>query len=276
MNGSIPVVGNMSHDVAPWIERLARVGYAAKGVLYVTIGLLAAGAAVGVSDKQVNDSHGAMSTLIEAPFGRVLLGVISIGLIGYAVWRVIEGVTDPERRGKDAKGIAMRASFIARGLVHLGLAYTAGMLAIGQLGKSNGDNSELWTGRAMSLPGGVYILWAIGAAFFGYGAYQLYRAYASKLSKKLELGRLSHTARRWVIGLSRFGIAARGIVFGTIGVLFARAAQAHNPKEAGGVGDSMRELTGLGQWPYAAIALGLAAYGIYELVNARYRRITVR
>src|SRR5690348_327400 len=97
-----------------WIERFARVGYAAKAVLYATIGGLAARAAVGASGRST-DTRGAMATVLQAPFGRVLLLVIALGLVGYAAWRILETVADPERRGRDLKGLALRAGFLGRG-----------------------------------------------------------------------------------------------------------------------------------------------------------------
>ncbi|MBA3821295.1 MAG: DUF1206 domain-containing protein [Deltaproteobacteria bacterium] len=266
-----------SHEVAPWIERLARIGFAAKGVLYLTVGALATSAALGNGGRTDADSHGAMDRLIDAPFGRPLLGLIAFGLLGYAVWRIIQAIKDPEHRGTDAKGIAMRLGFFARGVIHLGLAGTAASLALWQSGGGgNSDRAREGAAEALKLPGGVYLLYAIAAAFAGYGVYQLYKAAKSKLGKQLELGRLAHGTRRVVIGVSRFGIAARGIVFGTVGVLLYRAASQGNAKEAGGMGESMQTLGQLGKWPFLAIALGLAAYGVYELINARYRRIDCR
>jgi hypothetical protein len=84
-----------------------------------------------------------------------------------------------------------------------------------------------------------------------------------------------HT-RRAVIAISRVGIAARGVVFVTVAVLFARAATNRNPNDAGTVGKSMKELFEFGRWPFAAIATGVAAYGVYQLLEARYRRIRAR
>lgn len=273
---SFPAVGHAtSEKVAPWIERLARVGFAAKGLLYLTVGALAASAALGHGGKAATDTHGAMGELLQKSYGRPLLAVIAIGLVGYAVWRIIEGIKDPERRGRSAKGIALRVGSVLRGLIHFALAYTAGSLALWQEseGGEQGKEARHWTARALEVPGGVYLLWAVAGAFFGYGVYQVYKAVKSKLNKQLELGKLGQGTRRVVVGVSRFGIAARGIVFGTVGVLLGRAANREDAREAGGISDSMKELIGLGKWPFIAIALGLAAYGIYQFINARYRRI---
>jgi hypothetical protein len=80
---------------------------------------------------------------------------------------------------------------------------------------------------------------------------------------------------RWVIALCRAGIAARGIVFGLIGILLIRAAARRDPDQAGGIRESLEMLAGMGRWPLAAVALGLVAYALYELLNAKYRRIRV-
>jgi hypothetical protein len=263
-------------EAAPWIERLARVGYAAKALLYATIGVLAAKAARGTAGGRAPDTRGALATVLAAPFGRAMLWRIALGLLGYAAWRIVEAVTDPERRGSDAKGLAMRGSFAARGLLHGALAFSALRLAMGSARSGDaggGGQSEQMTARALDLPGGTALVWAIALGVGGYGLYQLYRAAVAKLSKQLDLGRMSAEAGRWVVTVSRLGIGARGIVFLAIALLLARAARQHDAEQAGGIGDALRSLGALGRWPYAAIALGLVAYGVYELLNARYRRI---
>jgi hypothetical protein len=270
------VAEQATHEAGPWIERLARFGYVAKAALYVTIGLLAATAGLGLGGDASTDTHGAMARVISAPFGRGLLAAIAIGLLGYGVWRCIEGVLDLEGRGKDWKGVAHRVRQVGTGLIHLGLAYSAAQLVLGAAGASSGDRAKQhWAARALDAPYGEALVWLIAAGLLGYGGYQIYNAIKAKLSKQLELGRCPDTTRRWLIGISRFGIASRGVVFVTIGVLFGRAASQHDSKEAGGVAASLRELFDLGKWPFVAIALGLVAYGVYELVNAKYRRLNL-
>jgi hypothetical protein len=120
---------------------------------------------------------------------------------------------------------------------------------------------------------GELLVWGLAAAVGAYGLYQLYRAWTAKLSRRLALGELPPATASWVVGVSRFGIAARGVVFCLIAWFLARAAAQGDPSEAGGVQESLRTLADVGRWPLAAVALGLIAYGVYELVNARYRRI---
>jgi hypothetical protein len=266
-----PIAREGARHVAPWVVGLARLGLVAKGVHYIMIGALAALAALGHGGKADADKHDAMATLIRAPFGRVLIGVIALGLAGYALWKFFEGILDPEHRGT-----VKRIGSVALGIVTAALAYSAAMLALANRHASSGsDKSEHWTARALALPYGVYLLWAVAGGFVLYGLYQLACAIRAKLEDNLDLSQLSGGVRRAVVGISRFGIAARGVVFCTIGVLLGRAAERHDPEAAGGLRDSLRELIALGRWPFVAIALGLVAYGLYELVNARYRRIRV-
>lgn len=259
------------HDVAPWIERMARVGYVAKAVLYGTVGALAAGAAFGRGE--TTDTRGAMVKILGAPFGQTLIAIIAVGLFGYAIWRCTSAIVDAERRGNDAKGLALRASFLVRGLAHLVLGYSALRLALGGT-QLSGDRSRQATDAAMNFPGGgVWVLWVVAVSIGAFSLYQLYRAATAKLSKQLRQSEAEEEVGEWVIVVSRIGLAARGLVFLAIAWLLARAAAEHDPAQAGGIGDALASLAHLGALPYAAIGAGLIAYGVYELLNARYRRI---
>lgn len=262
-----------AHEVAPWIVLLARIGFLAKALLYGTVGVLAARAALGDGGR-TTDLGGALREVVRAPLGNAMLFVIAAGLAGYALWRVVEAATDAEGRGGGLKGIAGRVGSALRGLAHAALAVAAFRLATGS-GNGGGQGSEELAARALNLPGGQLLVWLAAAAVLGAGLYQLYRAYAAKLGRQLNLGGLPAGTYRWVIALSRFGIAARGIVFGLIGVLLARAASGRDPQQAGGTDESLQMIAGMGRWPLAVVAIGLVAYALYEVLNARYRRIRV-
>lgn len=262
-----------AREVAPWVIGLARLGYVAKALLYGTVGFLAAQAAFGRGGR-TTDTGGALREVVQAPMGNTLLLVIAAGLVGYALWRVVEAVTDAEGKGGDAKGIARRVSSALRGLAHGALALAAYKLATGSGSGDDGGGTQEFASRAMDVAG-PWVLWVAAAAVLVYAGYQLYRAWAAKLGSQLDLGAVSAGVGRWVIGLSRAGIAARGIVFGLVGVLLIRAAQHEAPERAGGLRDSLEMLARMGRWPLAVVALGLIAYAVYELLNARYRRIRV-
>jgi hypothetical protein len=263
-----------TEDVSPWVEGLARLGYAAKALLYITVGLLAAQAGLGDGGR-TTDTHGALRFMYDVTLGRIILLVIAAGLLGYALWRLVEAVLDPERRGTSLKGVSLRIGSAARAVFHAGLAVPALRLAYGDRSGSAADHPRYWTARAFELPAGELLVWLAAFSIIGYGLYQFYRAYAPKLGRQLQLWKIPEGASGFVVGVSRFGIAARGVVFCLIGFLLARAAARHDAGDAGGLRESLGTLADFGRWPFVVVAFGLVAYGVYELVNARYRRIRV-
>lgn len=271
---------NAVHNVAPWLEKLARLGFIAKALLYITIGSLAAAAALNlgryVGGRQgAQGQRGAMGAILAAPFGRALLVVIAVGLFGYAAWRFVEAIKNPEGY-RGAKGAAKRVHVVGLGIIQVALGASALKIALGHReAAADGKQTTHWTARALESDAGRIALWIIAAAFVGYGLYEIYKAVKAKLNKKLSLGQLSYSTRKWLVGISRFGIAARGVVFGMTGVLIARAIQQHNPQKVKGIKASLGHLVEFGKWPFAIIAFGLIAYGMYQIINAKYRRIDV-
>lgn len=263
------------------LEWLARIGFVAKGLLYGTVGALAGCAGLGNSGG-TTDSRGAMTILQQLPFGDLLLIGLAIGLVGYGIWRIVEGFTDPDGRGDDAKALALRASFVARGLLHLALAVSAARAAslmprsagIGE-GAGSGDEARELTSTAFTVPGGRWIVLAAAIGLAGFGLWQVIRAFRSKLNRNVDKGEAEREIGGWVIAVSRVGIAARGLVFLAIGWLLGRAAWRQDASEAGGVERGLDVFAQLGQWPLVAIGAGLIAYGVYQLLSARYRRIRV-
>ncbi len=266
----------LSSHTSPAIERLARVGFAAKGVVYIIVGWLAAQAAFGEGG-ETTGSKGALHSLLEKPFGRFMLAIIALGLIGYAIWRIIDAVSDPRGRGKDGKGVALRLMSAAKGLVYGGLAISAARLAMHRGSASSGDNAEARSASSalMDKPMGWALVTIVGLGILGYGVYQLVSAWKSKLSEDLDLGSIAPAQRSALIATSRFGIAARGVVFIMMGYFFARAGLDGRSSQARGVGGVLDSIAEFGKYPLALIAVGLIAYGIYELLNSRYRRIRV-
>lgn len=258
---------------APWIERFARVGFAAKAVLYGIVGALALRAAIGAGGRTTG-REGAFSTLVRQEWGAIVLVVMALGLFGYAAWRIAEAILDPERKGHDAKGIALRVSYAARGLFHAALGVQAVRLASG-MGASNDQSAESLTARALDAPMGPWLVVGAGLAFAGYGLYQLYRAWKAKLSRQLDLSRLSREAGDGVIKVCRLGIGARGVVFTVIGGFLVRAGLDRNASRAADTGEALSAIgqQPFGPWLLGFVAVGLIAYAVYEVVQARYRVI---
>src|SRR5919112_5317329 len=113
------------------IRALARLGFAAIGVVYVLMGVLALMAAVGRNQGDVGaDKEDAVKRLQDLPAGSALLGLIAVGLVGYIIWRFTQAIRDTEGNGSSAKGWSKRLWYICSGLFYSGLALYAGRLAL--------------------------------------------------------------------------------------------------------------------------------------------------
>jgi Domain of Unknown Function (DUF1206) len=266
-----PVRQAASH---PWIERLARLGYAAKGLVYFVVGLLAAQAAFGSGGK-TTDSSGALETIVTQPFGKFLLSIVTLGLIGYALWRLVQTILDPENSTQEmnAKRIAKRLGYAFSAIAYIGLAITAVKLIIGS-GGSNSDSVEDWTVYFLSQPFGRWLVVSAGLIVIGVGISYLYQAYKGKLRRYFKLEQMSRNEQIWAVRLGRFGIAARGIVFGIIGIFLTLAAIQSDGTQARGLGGALAVLAQqpFGSWVLGVVSFGLIAYGIYSVIEARYRR----
>jgi hypothetical protein len=263
----------------PWVERLARFGYAARGVVYAVIGLLAVQTAFsgrGSQDlAQEATPRGALQRIAEQ--SRLLLVLVAIGLAGYALWRFVQGGLDTENKGSDAKGWVKRLSMVASGVVYAGLALAAARIASGGRagGIGGGGGTQGLTADLMSKPFGRWLVVLAGIAVIVSGFYQLYDAYSKKFRNRLKLQEMSADEERLATRTGQAGLAARGVVFLVSGWFLIQAGLRFDPSEAQGLGGALEALARQpsGPWLLGLVAAGLIAYGAYSFLQARYRRI---
>ncbi|MCC7372668.1 MAG: DUF1206 domain-containing protein [Chloroflexi bacterium] len=261
----------------PGIEILGRLGYAAKGAVYILIGVLAVQAAVGEGG-QATDQAGALTRIASLPFGKAILGLLIVGLIGYALWRTAQAAMDTEHQGSDAKGLLTRALCLGIAGTYGGLALSAlKLLTSGQASASSSEKTQGWTTWLMDQPFGIWLVGLVGAAIVANGLAQFYRAYKSSLTDDLHLTDVGAQHADLVTKIGRAGYAARGVAFVMIGGFLVGAAMHHNPSEAQGLDGILATLVAQPFGPYllGVVAIGLAAYGVFALVEARYRRMVI-
>jgi hypothetical protein len=259
----------------PLIEKLARTGYAVKGLVYGLVGFLALRAALGAGG-ETTDAQGAISAIGDEPFGEALLWLVAVGLAGYSLWRFIQALGDPDHEGSDAEGLVKRVGYAGSGAIYAGLAYSTLRLVTGNGDGGNGASS--WTAMLMEQPLGPWLVGAAGLVTIGIGVYQFVRAYRASFFDRFRKGSMSAAERTWTRRLGRFGLAARGVVFGIIGAFLLQAAFRANPGEARGIGGALDALAAQPYGPYllGAVSLGFVSYGVYCGLQARYRRIGER
>ena len=267
----------LTRAARPWIEWLARFGYAAKGVVYVLIGALAAIAAFG-GEAGATDSRGALSQVVRQPYGRVMLSVIAVGLAGYALWRVVQALRDTEDKGTSWKGLAIRAGYACIGVVYAGLSFSAVNLILGHgAGKGSDETTRGWTAFAMTFPLGRLAVALAGLGVVGFGCWQCYKAFTARFRRKWKGHEMSEHARSLATRAGQVGLVARAVVFFVIGLFLIQAAWLARAEEARGLGGALRTLERQPYGPYVlgAVALGLVAYGLYMFVEALYRRMII-
>jgi hypothetical protein len=263
-----------AHQASPGVQRLARLGYAAKGVVYLIIGFIAAQAAFSPAE-QVEGTEGAMATILEQPFGKVLLGIVALGLAGFVLWRLVQAGMDPEHPEGGMKRVFMRMGYAMSAALYGAMTLEAVRMLRGSGGGGGGGTAH-WTAAVMEKPFGRIAVGLAGVGIVAYGIYQLVKAIkGDDLDKRLNLEGSAVATRHRVVALARAGTAARAVVFAIIGWLVIKAALQYDPAEAQGLRGALVTLREAAYGPYllGLVALGLIAYGITQLVKARYRMI---
>ncbi|NHT76916.1 DUF1206 domain-containing protein [Rhizobiaceae bacterium CRRU44] len=248
-------------------EFLARWGYAARGVVYITLGLIAL---IGSSAGEEASTHGALSNLLDQPFGRILLGTVAVGLVGHVLWRFAQALLNADAQENNIKGYLARAGNLTSGIVNGALALAAARLVVASGGGSeSGGSLAAWL---MQQPFGRILVGLLGLVIIAAGAVQAWRGISRKYRERLQLP----ADRSDFLGrVSVFGLAARGIVLSITGGFFVFAAFVVDSKQAGSIPEALDWVSNLpwGTYLYALAAAGLVAFGVYSFIEARYRRI---
>ena len=252
-------------------ELLARAGFVARGVIYGIIGVLAVKLAVGAGGKTTNQ-QGAMRTIAEQPFGKVLLILVAIGLGGYALWRLTRALLGHGPEDSDTS--SERIAALGSGIVYAGLCAIAVEILLGA-GNSSSGGAQKTTAGVLGWPAGTWLVGFAGAVLIGIGLYQGYRGLSKDFLKDSKTEQMSARVRHWIEWIGTFGHLARMVVFGLVGAFLIKAAADYNPNTAVGLDGALAKLAHQSYGPFllGLVAAGLVAFGLYSLSDARYRRI---
>lgn len=256
----------------PWIEALARFGYAVRGVLYITVGVLAAQIALGVGG-ETTDKNGAITAIGSQPFGKFLLVLIVVGLVGYSLWGFVRAIFDPLNRGAEPKGIAQRIGYVVSGLSYGALVVPTVRFIMGTGGTGGGSQaSQDLTAKLLAQPFGPWLVGLLGLIGIGGGLGQLFQAFTADFKKDLKFRDMSANEQQWAIRVGRFGMSARGVVFAIMGFFILQAALHKDPGNVKGLDGALQTLVQqpYGPWLLGVVALGLVAFGIYSLLCAKW------
>ena len=261
---------------------MARVGYVAKGLVFLLVGGLAIAAAAGWGGR-ATDPSGALATVARTHAGRAALGFVALGLVAHAAFRGALVIVGEPYVKRSPVGRVLRR--IANGfgvLIYAGLAVTAGALTIGW-GAHVHTNKDAQTrhlsARILATSFGRPLLIGVALGIAVAAIVQLVRAFGpNHVREQLRVGEMSELQRRTVAVVARIAFAARGIVLVACGYFVARAAIDGAPREARGPAGALRAV---GELPHgnlwlAPVAAGLLEVGAYGLAEAKWRRLFER
>jgi hypothetical protein len=240
---------------------LVRLGYAARGLVYLLLGYLA----LRTAGKAKDGASSVFDYLQDVPLGGVMLSVVAIGLLAYAGFKFMSAFANIEHRQSDAKGVAKRVGDAASGFAHLFLSYAAYQFATGAKHVSRGGQSREMAGSLLDWQVGAPLLGLAGLGFVVGAAMQAKSAVTGDFMKHI-----SSSAPRGVEAVGRAGSAARAVVFVLIGWSLVQSAWLSQSGKVKGLGEAILALRDNGAL-YTLVAIGLMLFGAFSLVMGRYR-----
>ena len=254
----------MAIDKSQNFITLVRLGYAARGLTYILLGVLA----LGTSGKAINGASGVFDYLQEMPLGTPLLWIVALGLLAYGLFKLLSGAVNLQHRENDAMGIAKRIGDLGSGVAHFFLAYAAYKFATGaQTSASGSGGTQSMAGPVLDFSFGPVVIGLIGVGLLAAAAIQAKRAITGDFMKHIA-GR----APQAVEAVGRAGHAARAVVFAIVGWSLMQGAWLSSEKQVKGLGEALLALRDTG-FVYTLVAIGLLLFGAFSLITARYRII---
>jgi hypothetical protein len=257
----------------PWVQGLFRLGYVARGLVYLLPGVVALRLAAGMQGAMITQT-GTIEVIGRQPQGRLLLLPFVAGLAGYALWGMTRAFLDPLRRGRSIQGIFERLGYVTSGVAYGSLlAVTVRFL---MSAARHTPESRDWAADLLARPSGPLLLGIVGLCWIaGAGLLQIVQGWRGTFEDDLALERMGSGERRWAAWLGRVGIVARGVVFSIIGMLLVAAALHVNPHKESGLDGALLELTRqpFGRILLAAVAFGLMIFGLFSVMCARWMRL---
>jgi hypothetical protein len=254
----------------PRLAWMARVGYAARGVVFLIIGGFALLAALSTGRRPQNLS-GAVQSLLGNSVGSVLLWIVAAGLVCFANWRLIEAFFDADQVGSNLTGLMRRAAFAVSGIFYFGLAVATAQTTFAVHAANDNQATRDWTHWALSKPLGRTLVAGIAIGFGSVAIALVVKVIRAPYRYRLQ-GR--RPTREAAAALGSVGILTRAIVFLMIGAFLAFAAYDANSREALGLSGALQNLQ---QQPHGGVllalaAIGFCAFGAFEMIEAAARR----
>lgn len=255
------------------VVRIGRVAIATQGVLYGAVGLLAVQVARGDSGAKASQT-GAIETVVEQPFGRILLFILVVGLVAHATWRLVLAVRGEPGDDEDGKSLAKRAANAGRAAIYISFTVLAVKILTASGSSGGGNKEQESTAQVLSWPGGSWIVVAAGLAIITAGLWNAKKGITRSFLDDLDMGSLDESRRRTVEVLGSIGYLARAVAFALVGWFLLTAGRQEDAGETRGLDGSLRELAETSHGPILlfVLAVGMVIFGTYRVLDAILRR----
>ncbi|SDN12908.1 protein of unknown function [Geodermatophilus siccatus] len=254
------------------LEHLARIGLIAYGVVHLLVAWLALQLAWGGGSGQSADQAGALATLAEQPLGRPLLWLLAVGLIALAAWQAAEVLRWRSRLSSSGdarkKAVEKTVKAVAKAVLYTVLA----VLAVRTATSGGGGGGQQQAAGVFGWPAGRWLVGLVGLVVIGVGVYLVHKGVSKRFLQEVDLGQAPPQTTRLVTRLGQAGFPAKGVSLGVVGGLLVYAAATFDPARATGLDGALRTILGapFGKVLLTLVAIGIAAFGAYCFVRARY------
>jgi hypothetical protein len=265
-----------------WLRAVSRLGLVCRGTVYLLVGYLALRLALATHGRSAApaSSTGAVQAVTEPAWGRVLLVLLVAGLGAYALTQLIEAVFRPARAGNAIGRWRQRAVSSWGCLLYLAFCLsTARLLAAtrpkGTAGSEHRQDTDM-TAALLQTGWGRLLLALAGVAAVAAGVEVGRRSVRLDFQERFTTAHMSRALAMLTRALGGVGCAARAVVFVLTGFFILKAAVLSSAKQTKGLDAVFRSVasTAYGSWLLALLASGLLCYGLYCLLEARYRDLT--
>lgn len=259
-------------DSAP-LKMLARVGLTAYGVVHLLIGWLALRIAWGASASKTADISGALRTLADQPFGKILLWLVAVGMVALALWQASVAVWG-YRNCEGAKRVRKQVTSGAKAVIYAALGVSAASIVLGW-GSWDSRSQQRTTSGVLAWPAGQAIVVVTGLIIIGIGVAGVAKGVKKSFSEEIDTSSMSPAVRKGVARLGQVGYIAKGVALGVVGGLLSYAALTFHRQKAQGLDGALHAILAqpFGRFLLTAVALGFVAFGLFAMLESRYRRM---
>ncbi len=255
------------------LKVLARVGLIAYGVVHLLIGWLALQIAWGAPTGESADISGALRTLADQPFGKILLCLVAVGMVALALWQASEAIWGYRNR-VGARRVRTQVTSGAKAVIYAALGVSAASVVLGW-GSWDSQSQQQTTSGVLAWPAGRVIVVVTGLVIIGVGVAGAVKGVKKSFVEEIDTSSMSPVARKGVARLGQVGYIAKGVALGVVGGLLSYATLTFERQKAPGLDGALHAILAqtFGRFLLTAVALGFVAFGLFALLQSRYRRM---